>query len=293
MLISRGFGVKKASVLSGVPKSTYYNWLLIKEMESRRYIPEKDVKKIVELCSIRTTYGYRRIWALLRRDGINHNPKTVLRIMKGYNLTLKKNVHKGRQKRETLYRARGPDELWEADITYIPTVEEGMIYLFNVKDCFTKKWVGYEYSRTCNRRDAIKSIENATKEYVGGKVTGIVLRTDNGTQYTSKMFKEGVKALGFKQEYIEKNTPEDNGDIESFHNSIKTDYIWTNEFRTYEEVNRAIKEAYRDYNEERPHSTIEYMSPNEFIERWNVDENFGERYLNSPYVVWIRKEKGG
>ena len=95
------------------------------------------------------------------------------------------------------------------------------------------------------------------------------------------MFKEGVKALGFKQEYIEKNTPEDNGDIESFHNSIKTDYIWTNEFRTYEETNRTIKEAYRDYNEERPHSTIEYMSPNEFIERWNVDENFGERYLNS------------
>ena len=153
-----------------------------------------------------------------------------------------------------MYRARGPDELWEADITYIPTVEECMTCLFNVKDCFTKKWVGYEYSRTCNRRDAIKSIENATKEYVGGMVTGIVLRTDNGTQYTSKMFKEGVKALGFKQEYIEKNTPEDNGDI---------------------------KEAYKDYNEERPHSTIEYMSPNEFIERWNVDENFRERYLNS------------
>ena len=98
-----------------------------------------------------------------------------------------------------MYRARGPDELWEADITYIPTVEECMTCLFNVKDCFTKKWVGNEYSRTCNRRDAIKSIENATKEYVGGKVTGIVLRTDNGTQYTSKMFKEGVKALGFKQ----------------------------------------------------------------------------------------------
>ena len=45
--------------------------------------------------------------------------------MKGYNLTLKKNVHKGRQKRETLYRAREPEQLWEADITYIPTVEEG------------------------------------------------------------------------------------------------------------------------------------------------------------------------
>ena len=55
------FGVKKTSVLSGVPKSTYYNRLLIKEMKSGRYIPEKDVKKVVELCSIRITYGYRRI----------------------------------------------------------------------------------------------------------------------------------------------------------------------------------------------------------------------------------------
>ncbi|MGC8726072.1 MAG: hypothetical protein ACP5RS_05815 [Thermoplasmata archaeon] len=57
-----------------------------------------------------------------------------------------------------------------------------MTYLFNVIDCFTKKWVGYEYSRTCNRRDAIKSIENSTKEYEGSKVEGIILRTDNGPQ---------------------------------------------------------------------------------------------------------------
>ncbi|MGC8618798.1 MAG: integrase core domain-containing protein, partial [Thermoplasmata archaeon] len=53
------------------------------------------------------------------------------------------------------------------------------------------------------------------------------------------------------------------------------------EFGTYEEANRAIKEAYKDYNEERPHSAIGYMSPNEFINRWNGDENFRKKYLNN------------
>ena len=58
--------------------------------------------------------------------------------MREYNLTLKKNVHKGRHGRKNLYRARGPDELWEADITYVPTIGGGTTYLFNVIDCFTK-----------------------------------------------------------------------------------------------------------------------------------------------------------
>ena len=138
MLISNGFSANKATILSGIPKSTYYNRLLIKENKPRIYIPEKDVERIIELCSMKITYGYRRIWALLRREGINHNPKTVLRIMREYNLTLKKSVHKGRLGRKNLYRARGPDELWEADITYVPTIGGGTTYLFNVIDCFTK-----------------------------------------------------------------------------------------------------------------------------------------------------------
>ena len=62
---------------------------------------------------------------------------------------------------------------------------------------------------------------------------GLVLRTDHGPQYTSKKFRSAMKSLRIKMEYIQKHTPEDNGDFESFHNSIKTDYIWPNEFRDF------------------------------------------------------------
>jgi putative transposase len=79
--------------------------------------------------------------------------------------------------------------------------------------------------------------------------------------------------------------------IESFHKSIKMDYVWTNEFRTYEEANRSIKEAYKYYNEVRPHSTIGYLSSNEFINRWNEDRNFIERYLNNLDKERDRRKK--
>ncbi|MEM3334076.1 MAG: hypothetical protein QW745_07735 [Thermoplasmata archaeon] len=72
--------------------------------------------------------------------------------------------------------------------------------------------------KTCNRRDAVRALEQAyLSSFNGEKVKDLVLRTDNGTQFMARIFKETVKLLGITQEFIEKHTPEDNGDIESFH----------------------------------------------------------------------------
>ena len=92
----------------------------------------------------------------------------------------------------------------------------------------------------------------------------LVLSTDNGPQYISNEFGSAMKLLWIKLEYIQKHTPEDNGDIESFHNSIKTDYIWPNELRDFHEVSIKIEKAFTDYNECRPHSSIDYLPPREF-----------------------------
>jgi transposase InsO family protein len=74
----------------------------------------------------------------------------------------------------------------------------------------------------------------------------------------SHEFRSAMKLLGIKLEYIQKHTPEDNGNIESFHNSIKTDYIWPNEFRDFHDASIAIGKAFTDYNECGPHSFIDY-----------------------------------
>ena len=78
--------------------------------------------------------------------------------------------------------------------------------------------------------------------------------------------------MNIKHEYIENETSVENGDIESFHNSIKTDYIWVNEMNNFNEGKEIIENAFNDYNNIRPHSTLDYYSPLQFLDNWNSFE---------------------
>ena len=270
--------VRNISRISGISLSGYY--YKPKERHIQRLDPSiKD--RIKDIASERPTYGYRRVWAVLRNSGTEVNQKTVRNVLKDSNMNLPASKHRGRTKKRNLLKPTGPDQLWETDITYIRT-ESGMTYLFNIKDCFTKEWMGYFYSRTCNRKDALKSIENSVMihpdRYPDAMVDGINLRSDNGDQYTSSYFKEHVKAMGFIQEFIEKSTPEQDGDIESFHMSLKTDYIWVREIKDFSECERIIENAFSDYNNVRPHSSIEYLAPTVFRERYLYDAGFRSMY---------------
>ena len=86
-------------------------------------------------------------------------------------------------------------------------------------------------------------------------------------------------ALSRRSEYIQKHTPEDNRDIESFHNSLKTDYIWINDLETFEDEEKLIEHAFGDYNSVRPHSSISFLSSDEFERRWNESKDFRNKFL--------------
>ena len=87
----------------------------------------------------------------------------------------------------------------------------------------------------------------------------MILRTGNGPQYNSQQFRSSRNLLSLTFEYIRKHNPEDNNNIESFHNSLKTDYIWPYEFRDYRETSAAIEKAFKDYNESRPSTGPRYI----------------------------------
>ena len=90
----------------------------------------------------------------------------------------------------------------------------------------------------------------------------------------SREFRESMKLLGIRLEHIQKHTPEDIGDIESFHNSLKTDYIWVTDLETFEDAKKLMKYTFTDYNTVRSHSPIEYFSSDEFERRWNESADF-------------------
>ena len=80
----------------------------------------------------RTTYGYRRIWALLRNSGIHVNIKTARKIMRRNNLALPYAKHKNRTVRKDLIRPDNINIIWETDIHYVNTAGEGMVYLMSI-----------------------------------------------------------------------------------------------------------------------------------------------------------------
>ena len=269
----------RISRTTGIQRSTIYSELnIIKEKkEYNTRIDSNTVSKIIEISNDRITYGHRRIWAMLRNSGIYINKTTVYKIMKKHKLTLPAYMHKTK-KASKLEIAGKPNMIAETDITYIPTKIE-MTYLICLKDVFSKKWYGYNYGKSCTARDAISAvIVSISNQFNGNIPDSFILRTDNGPQFISDSSNKELKLLNTKHEYIEKETPTENGDIESFHNSIKTDYIWVNEINSYSDGIKIIENAFNDYNNTRPHSTINYYPPVIFEEKWFNSSSFREEY---------------
>ena len=155
---------------------------------------------------------------------------------------------------------------------------DGWGYLFNVFDVFTREWVGYCFDLSAVKENAIISVENALVTHKGIVPENFVIRTDNGSQYTSKAFRKSLSVLlGLKLEHIYYNTPEQNGHIESFHKTLKKEYIWPNDFQNYQEAESAIKDAFTDYNQNRIHSALRYLTPYEFISKWKIQQEEKEK----------------
>ena len=116
--------------------------------------------------------------------------------------------HKNRTRTKDLTRPDNINRLWETDIHYVGTRVDGMVYLMSIKDCFSKKWISYELSRTCTAKDAIRAVEKAYAiRFSGTSPAHLILRTDNGPQYIASVFQQSVKLMGIGQEYIQKQTP--------------------------------------------------------------------------------------
>ena len=98
-----------------------------------------------------------------------------------------------------------------------------------------------------------------------------------------------MKLLRISLEYIQKHTPEDNRNIESFHSSLKMDYVWPYEFQDYGGASVATENAFTDYNEFRPHSSIDYLPPKEFRRKFLNDWSFREAYTRKLEVKMNEK----
>jgi putative transposase len=215
------------------------------------------------------TFGYRRVWALLRFGrGLEVNRKKVYRVMKlnGWMTHLRRTTPRPRV-RGSRSVAASSNSRWAMDLTHIYCGEDGWGHLVAVIDCHDREVVGWEFALRGRAKEAERALEAAcinrygTLRVVG---EGPVIRSDNGLVFLSKRFRQACRFYRLTQEFVTPYTPEQNGVVERFFRSLKEECAWQHLFGSYKEARSAISQWIRWYNEERPHQALGYLSPTGF-----------------------------
>jgi putative transposase len=222
----------------------------------------------------RGTYGYRRVYQHLLRNKIICSLGKVRRLMhqngifrkskRKFKITTdsKHNLPVAPNLLNREFIVESPNKAWVSDITYIWT-DEGWLYLAVFIDLFSRKVVGWSMDTRISRKLILDAIEMAFVRMYPSP--GLIVHSDRGSQYASDDFRRKIEKLGFKQSMSRKGDCWDNAVAESFFGTIKTEMIYNKKFKTIEEARRNIFDYVEVfYNRVRLHSTLGYMSPDEF-----------------------------
>lgn len=163
---------------------------------------------------------------------------------------------------EQKFFSEKPSEKWVGDITYIYTKETGWTYLAIVMDLFDLKVIGWSYGLNMTDDLVIDAFNKAIKNR--GLKKGGIFHSDRGSQYTSNDYENLLSKLQIKHSYSKKGYPYDNASMESFNSIIKKEEVNINNYKTFKEAKLAIFEFIESwYNNQRIHSTLDYITPNE------------------------------
>jgi len=218
------------------------------------------------------TFGYRRLWALLRwREGLRVNHKAVYRVLKRKRWLVHQRPCRPRPRaRGWISRASRSNERWAMDVTHIPCGHDGWAHLAVVIDCHDREVIGYEFALRGRAKEAERAMEAAclarfgTLRPAGPTPT---VRSDNGLIFQSRRFRQACRDYRLPQEFITPYTPEQNGIVERFFRSLKEECVWQHQFHSFTEARRTVAEWIRWYNDGRPHQTLGYLSPRHYRAR--------------------------
>lgn len=214
-------------------------------------------------------YGYYKIHILLeRKHHLIINPKKV------YRLCQKLGILKPQRQVKVKYPRRiaknreitASNQLWEIDIKYGYICDEDrFFYILSFLDVFDRNIIDYHIGLHCTGQDAVFTLKNALKRRnIDPKITGLVVRSDNGPQFVSQAFEQACSSFGIEHERIPVKTPNKNAHIEAFHRLIEDDCLSINEFGTFAHAYMAIVEYMDYYNNIRIHSSLKYLPPVEY-----------------------------
>ncbi len=220
------------------------------------------VERVTGLACQYGRYGYRRVTALLRREGWRVNHKRVERIWRQEGLK----VPRRQPRRARLWlndgscvrlRPEFPNHVWSYDFMAERTHDGRGLKLLTVLDEYTRECLAIEVERSITSHDVIGAL---AKLFVK-RGTPVHLRSDNGPEFTARAVREWLKRLGVGALFIEPGSPWENGYVESFNGKLRDELLSREIFYTLAETKVLIERWRREYNQVRPHSALGYRAP--------------------------------
>jgi len=216
---------------------------------------------------VKPTWGIRRVHAWLVKEGnFNLGRKKTRRILKEENLLCPRIKKRLTRRTKLRLQAVQPNQLWATDMTQFMLTTGQKLFLVVVLDVFLRRIVGYHLSFRCRAKEWLLSLDQAVQQEFSDGARGhhLTLRMDNGCQPTSRAYQNTLDTLGICGEWTGYNCPEQNAHVERVIGTLKMDWLWIYECETFDEAQALVDRAVHEYNTEHPHSSLNFLSPDEF-----------------------------
>lgn len=256
--------------MTGLSRSAFY-----KKPVGKRQKADIELKDRIDAIHVEFPgYGYRRLKPALEADGPTVNWKRIRRVMRQYGLfpILPRAFRPTTDSRHGFARYENllpkladitaANTVWGSDITYIRIVN-GFVFLAVILDLYSRRVVGWSLSKRIDAKLVLGALEQAIKER--RPEPGCIHHSDQGVQYACGDYVEVLLEHKFRSSMSRKGNPYDNAVLESFMKTLKYEEVYLGDYETYEDVvERLPKFIEAVYNKKRLHSSLGYMSPEDF-----------------------------
>lgn len=218
---------------------------------------------LVKLSREKPRYGYRRLQVLLEREGERVNHKRLYRVYREAGLCLKRKKRKHCVRSGVpLRRLTAPNQEWALDFAHDVVAAGRTIRVLSIVDAFTRECLALEVDTGFASRRVTRVLD----EVIAARGRPEAIRCDNGPEFTSRHFLAWALEWKIDLRHIQPGRPMQNGHVESFHGKLREECLRASWFSNLFDARVKITGWRKEYNEIRPHSSLDYRTPAEFAQ---------------------------
>lgn len=264
-LKSRKLAERRGCDLTGLNRKSY-------RYRPRRKTSKKLIARIRQLAVKHPRFGYRRIWACLKREGIKVSLKKVYRLWRSEKLSLpNKRPRKPRAKPTVgvMPKAEKVNQVWTYDFLFDQSLSGKSLKMLTLIDEFTRECLAVKVGISMPSEKVKRILQKVCLE----KGFPEQIRSDNGSEFIATSVNNWLTENEIKPIFIEPGKPWQNGKCESFNGKLRDELLSREWFSSVKEAEVVIENWRKFYNEERPHSSLGYLTPLEFKAKMENKKN--------------------